>query len=764
LRRAILDAEVDAAHDTINFAPGVSGTIVLTDTLPLIDYDLTINGLGADELAVSGDNSYRVFEIDSDAAVTITGLTIRDGRVNGTDEHGGGLYVDGGASVMLSGTHVVSNSVTGSDENGGGLYVADGYVTLQDTAVVSNSVTGRGGGVYVYTDTATLEITGGRIASNSGPRSGGGVYVLSGSATLTGTEVANNSASAPASGKGGGVCVSHGSVRLSGAAVISNSAGEHGGGLYAHRGMALLSQTRVERNRATSDGGGVNVRRASASAALTATCVVSNSAGNNGGGVNAHNGVMTLSDTCIERNSAGDIGGGLYVNSGSATLTGTQVVSNSATNGGGLVIGSLGGGITATNGCIVFNSDMAVRDIGGGTLEAGDNWWGMPDGPSGQGSGRGDSVGTNVTFTPYKSSPPPGCLSYMDVVITKDVTPTTGVAKGGPVSYTLTLRNSSPLSDTNVFLTDTLPGELNFDSWVISPTGTMLDPVADEITWSGTVTNGEVLTWRFRAVHVGEYSDVVTNTGEFSGTVRAGEADAVFSVVGPDITVYPASLTFGSRDVTAGPSPTQTVMITNEGDADLRFTPPITITGADAGAFVIAGDSGEDPLQPGGTRTVEVAFGPASAGAKSAALTIQSDDPDEATVKVDLSGTGTMVSEPGYSSDPAPGSTFDMGTAPVDGTVSATLTVSETGNATLVVTPALSGPDAAYFGVSPSTLTIADGGVVQDLTIACTPSVQRTLAATLTVAHNADGSPALYPLSCTGEAYRIHLPLVVRGS
>ena len=872
LRQAVIGAEGDSAHDTIDFAPGVSGTIVLTAALPVIDHDLTIKGPGAEELAVSGDNrSYRVFEIDSGAAVTITELTIRDGRVTGPTDDGGGLYVNGGASLVLSGTHVISNSVTGSDRDGGGVYVGSGSARLHHTRVVSNSADGRGGGVFVYTATATLEMNGGRIGNNWARASGGGVYVDYGSATLNGTEVAGNSARAD---QGGGVCVSDGSVTLNGATVISNSAGQRGGGLYAHRGVAALVGARVGRNRAGTDGGGVSIRQASASAALTATWVVSNSAGNNGGGVNAHNAVATLSDTRVERNSAGDIGGGVYVHGGSATLTGTRVVSNSATNGGGLVIGSSGGGITATDGCVVFNSDTAVRDIGGGSLDARDNWWGMPDGPSGQGSGRGDSVGINVAFSPYKSSPPPGCPAYMDVVISKDVTPTKGVAKGGTVSYTVTVRNSGPLSDANVLCTDTLPGELEFGSWVISATGTVLDPVVEEITWGGTVTNGEALTWTFTAVHVGDYADVVTNTGEFSGTVRAGEVDAVFSVAAPDIKAHPLSLTFGSQDVAAGASPRKTVTITNEGDADLGFTAPITITGTDPSAFAIASDSGEDPLPPGGTRTVEVAFDPASAGVKSAALTIESDDPDEATVNVglsgtgldreivvapmslsfgsqdvlvgasptktvtitnegdadlgftgpvtltgsdagafvvagdtgedplppggtrtvlvafdpasvgaksatltiesddadeatvnvDLSGTGTRVGEPGYGSDPAPGVTIDVGAVAVGGTVSGTLTVSETGEATLVVTPTLDGPDAACFGVSPSALTIADGEAPQNVTIDCTPSVQGTLAATLTVAHNAMGSPALYPLTCGGEAYRIYLPVVIRGS
>jgi hypothetical protein len=93
------------------------------------------------------------------------------------------------------------------------------------------------------------------------------------------------------------------------------------------------------------------------------------------------------------------------------------------------------------------------------------------------------------------------------------------------------LDNAGWVSDTNVLFTDTLPPEVDFASWVISPTNTLLDGAADEITWAGTVTGGEILTWSFTALHTGEYDDRVTNTAEFSGTLQAGEDDAILTVV-----------------------------------------------------------------------------------------------------------------------------------------------------------------------------------------------------------------------------------------
>ena len=233
LRQAILDANGNAGHDTIDCS--VTGVIVLADALPAINDDLTITGPGAEQLAVSGDNAYQVFHINSGAVVTITGLTVRDGSSvsgggvwsagdlhlgaahvfsNAASIGGGGVYVDQG-SVTLSGTQVFSNAASIS---GGGVYVSNGSATLNGTQVVSNSA-GAGGGVYVYQASATLNVSGGEVGSNSASINGGGVYVLGGSATLSGTPVVSNSAD-----YGGGVYVDDGRAMLIGTQVFSSSA------------------------------------------------------------------------------------------------------------------------------------------------------------------------------------------------------------------------------------------------------------------------------------------------------------------------------------------------------------------------------------------------------------------------------------------------------------------------------------------------------------------------------------------------------------
>jgi hypothetical protein len=75
LRQALVDAN---NGDTINFT--VTGTIGLTTGELLVDKSITISGSGAEMLAVNGDGNSPVFHIAPGETVTISGLTITNGR------------------------------------------------------------------------------------------------------------------------------------------------------------------------------------------------------------------------------------------------------------------------------------------------------------------------------------------------------------------------------------------------------------------------------------------------------------------------------------------------------------------------------------------------------------------------------------------------------------------------------------------------------------------------------------------------------------
>lgn len=117
------------------------------------------------------------------------------------------------------------------------------------------------------------------------------------------------------------------------------------------------------------------------------------------------------------------------------------------------------------------------------------------------------------------------------------------------------------------------------------------------------------------------------------------------TVLFPDIAVDPVSLDFGAVLIDQT-SITQTVTISNTGEANL-YIQSVAITGTSAGMFAVVpgGTCGNAPftVAPDGSCTVDVSFTPSAAGTQSAALAIQSDDPDAATLQVALSGAGTQA-------------------------------------------------------------------------------------------------------------------------
>lgn len=95
--------------DTINFS--VTGTITLGSTLT-ITKDLTISGPSASSLAISGNNTFRVFLLT--ATVAISGITIEYGR----------SYNDVGGGIVNTGTLTISDGMFSGNTgyNGGGIF------------------------------------------------------------------------------------------------------------------------------------------------------------------------------------------------------------------------------------------------------------------------------------------------------------------------------------------------------------------------------------------------------------------------------------------------------------------------------------------------------------------------------------------------------------------------------------------------------------------------------------------------------------------
>jgi hypothetical protein len=141
--------------DTITFASGVSGTIVLGGELE-ISKNLTIRGPGADKLAISGNNRNRAFYIDYGKTVTISGLTIAKGYEDYFND-GGGIYSDTDfpAKTLISNSTVSGNRVTLANSVGGGVYNGGGLTEIKNSTITNNAAP-QGGGVANYDGLADL--------------------------------------------------------------------------------------------------------------------------------------------------------------------------------------------------------------------------------------------------------------------------------------------------------------------------------------------------------------------------------------------------------------------------------------------------------------------------------------------------------------------------------------------------------------------------------------------------------------------------------
>ena len=241
LRQAILTA---SSGDTINFdTAGVFATpqtITLTTGELVINKSLTIDGPGASQLTVSGNNASRVFYISVSFpnTVTLDGLTVSGGNGTGAvnSGHGCGIY-NGGGVLTLTNSTVSGNS--GGGGSGGGGILNFGTLTLTNSTVSGNSAF-FGGGIGAQ---GFLTLTNSTVSGNSA-FNGGGIRIA-GSLTLANSTVSGNSATAPGS-LGGGIWLEFGGGTLTNCTVSGNSAFSGGG--IRNQGSLTLNNTIVAGN------------------------------------------------------------------------------------------------------------------------------------------------------------------------------------------------------------------------------------------------------------------------------------------------------------------------------------------------------------------------------------------------------------------------------------------------------------------------------------------------------------------------------------
>ena len=214
LRQAIRDAD---PGDIITFR--VRGAIVLTGGELVIDNILTIQGPGATDLVISGNDAGRVFR--TAGRVTISRLTITEGTLPSTQtglNEGGGILNRG--ELTLNGVVITNNRARagGGIRNEGNLTMTNstvnasvphGLLNLGSARVIRSTLSDNLADGIFNIETGQLIVTNSTLSGNTGAgitnrheltlvnatiasNSGAGVNNEAGAVTVTNTIIANN--------------------------------------------------------------------------------------------------------------------------------------------------------------------------------------------------------------------------------------------------------------------------------------------------------------------------------------------------------------------------------------------------------------------------------------------------------------------------------------------------------------------------------------------------------------------------------------------
>ena len=231
LRRAIAAA---APGETITFAAGGTGTIILTSGSLVINKDLNIQGPGAGLLTVIGIyNSVNVFAVR--ASLVMSGLTILSGKVG----------IEASGPMTLSNVAIVQNS--------------DGGIRTQSDISVSNCTITANGGSGLSATSSSVTIDRSTISDNRAQEGGGIFLALPSNAIVTNCTIANNSATDPQVARGGGIAILSAAApsTITNCTIVNNSSVWDSGGIYLLGSTTTVTSCTVANNFSGRYAGGI---------------------------------------------------------------------------------------------------------------------------------------------------------------------------------------------------------------------------------------------------------------------------------------------------------------------------------------------------------------------------------------------------------------------------------------------------------------------------------------------------------------------------
>lgn len=357
----------------------------------------------------------------------------------------------------------------------------------------------------------------------------------------------------------------------------------------------------------------------------------------------------------------------------------------------------------------------------------------------------GQSVSFAARFAPTATGAAAGMISFVSDAPTS---PTQVALSGNGIAPVVTLSAipaSIDFGNVSVGASDSRTvsiantGNANLTVTAVNATGTGFS--ATGLTLPLTLIPGEssVFNARFAPTAtgsvVGSLSIVSTASNSPSSVALAGNGVAAPSGV---LNVSPSAIDFG--DAVVGTTATQTVGLTNTGNADLTIT-SAPVTGA---GFSITGLTLPLTLTPGQTSSFTARFAPNAGGAANGSISLVSNASNSPTA-VTLSGNG-IAQVLTLSVNPT---SINFGDVNVGSADTRSVTVTNTGNANVTITAApVTGTGFSVTGLTlPLTLT---PGQASSFTARFAPTATGAAAGSIQLTSNASTAPNTITLNGNG--------------
>lgn len=422
---------------------------------------------------LSGDLTQNDPDINSNGVITDPATIAAPNayHVVSADSADGSTILDG---FTITGGHADGDFTNGcGDACGGGLLLDNNSaVQLNNLAIQGNFADFYGAGITAIDSTPSLQNV--TIQGNRANNSGGGMYNLRSNSILT-------------------------NVAFSG-----NRASSRGGALYNYRvpTVVILTNVTISGNRAQHSGGGI--RNVESAAALQNSILWNNSANNEQQISNGTDGSAVVTQSLVENAFSGGSWDSTLGTDGGNNLDSDPLFTtainptDAPTLAGDLRLTTYSPAADAGNSA----ANLTTTDV--------DN--------------QNRFQGASIDMGAYESA----LVAQLNV--TKAVTPTV-IEYGEPVTYTIVLSNTGSAFAYNTLLTDTLPTDTDFASWQQQPISATYNTGSDAITWMGTVTPTESITYEFVVTHTGGPDETITNTVTYDHGSGNGTTDVSFTVL-----------------------------------------------------------------------------------------------------------------------------------------------------------------------------------------------------------------------------------------